>query len=105
MLGPLATFPEPHTYDLCATHAMRLTVPQGWEVIRLVGDLVERGEVDDLLAVADAVSARPPARVSESQRRQDGEDEENRFSGTAGGRPATKPAPLGRPQLRVLRDI
>ncbi|WP_116114157.1 DUF3499 domain-containing protein [Austwickia chelonae] len=105
VLGPLATFAEPHTYDLCATHAMRLTVPQGWEVVRLVGDLVERGEVDDLLAVADAVSARPPVRGTEPRRQPTEPDEEDRLSGAAGGRPATKPAPLGRPQLRVLRDI
>lgn len=64
VLGPLATYAEPHTYDLCATHGMRLTVPRGWEVIRLIGELVERDETDDLLAVADAVSERPRERGS-----------------------------------------
>lgn len=104
VLGPLATFAEPHTYDLCATHAMRLTVPRGWEVVRLVGDLVERDDTDDLLAVADAVSERPRARGSEARRR--GEDEEAEAAGEAvpGVRVSRKPAPLGRPQLRVLRD-
>jgi hypothetical protein len=34
VLGPLATFSEPHSYDLCVAHGQRLTVPQGWNVIR-----------------------------------------------------------------------
>ncbi|MTA36040.1 MAG: DUF3499 family protein, partial [Actinobacteria bacterium] len=33
VLGPLATFSEPHSYDLCETHGKRLTVPNGWSVI------------------------------------------------------------------------
>lgn len=54
VLGPLATFAEPHTYDLCANHAARLTVPRGWEVLRLA--LPSRQpSPDDLLALAEAV--------------------------------------------------
>lgn len=34
VLGPLATSAEPHSYDLCGRHAERLSVPQGWQVIR-----------------------------------------------------------------------
>lgn len=34
VLGPLSVTAEPHTYDLCAIHAERLSVPQGWQVIR-----------------------------------------------------------------------
>jgi hypothetical protein len=34
VLGPLATAAEPHSYDLCERHAERLSVPQGWQVIR-----------------------------------------------------------------------
>ena len=30
VVGPLATFAEPHTYDLCANHAEGLTAPRGW---------------------------------------------------------------------------
>lgn len=109
VLGPLATYAEPHTYDLCATHGTRLTVPLGWEVVRLVGELVEPEEDADLLAVADAVDARPRARGSEARRRRAeaaGELDEGAAEAAAGqnARPATKPAPLGRPQLRVLRD-
>ncbi len=56
VLGPLATYAEPHTYDLCARHAERLTVPRGWEVVRLSGDYVPPPPTsDDLLALADAV--------------------------------------------------
>jgi hypothetical protein len=62
VLGPLATFAEPHCYDLCATHAERLTVPRGWEVVRLAPEVFDVGPShDDLLALADAVreAARP----------------------------------------------
>ena len=38
VLGPLATYAEPHSYDLCAEHAERLTAPRGWEVVRLAPD-------------------------------------------------------------------
>jgi hypothetical protein len=34
VLGPLALTHEPHTYDLCAIHADRLSAPQGWQVVR-----------------------------------------------------------------------
>ena len=56
VLGPLAQLAEPHCYDLCDTHASRLTVPRGWEVVRLQPQFVERGpSPDDLSALADAV--------------------------------------------------
>lgn len=64
VLGPLATYAEPHSYDLCAGHAVRLTAPQGWEVVRLDSDgYVPAPEQDDLLAVVDAVreTRTPPA--------------------------------------------
>lgn len=34
VLGPLSLIHEPHTYDLCAIHAERLSAPQGWQVVR-----------------------------------------------------------------------
>jgi hypothetical protein len=56
VLGPLATYAEPHAYDLCAVHGERLSAPRGWEVLRLATDLHDRGPTnDDLLALADAV--------------------------------------------------
>ena len=62
VVGPLATFSEPHSYDLCEFHAERLTVPRGWEVVRHEMDTEDAGPTgDDLLALADAVreAARP----------------------------------------------
>ncbi|WP_183062030.1 DUF3499 domain-containing protein [Motilibacter peucedani] len=62
VLGPLATYAEPHCYDLCAEHAERLTAPRGWEVVRLaLGSAAPPLPVDDLEALADAVreAARP----------------------------------------------
>ena len=66
VLGPLATYAEPHTYDLCAEHATRLTAPRGCDVVRLVTDYPEPEPTpEDLLALADAVREagrpRPPA--------------------------------------------
>jgi hypothetical protein len=34
VLGPLSITPEPHSYDLCAVHAERLSAPRGWQIIR-----------------------------------------------------------------------
>ena len=66
MLGPLSQLAEPHSYDLCAEHAERLTAPRGWEVVRLTPRFVETGpSPDDLSALAEAVReagrVRPPA--------------------------------------------
>jgi len=56
VLGPLALRAEPGTYDLCPVHSRSLSVPRGWEVIRLPGDLdTPRASTDDLMALADAV--------------------------------------------------
>ena len=56
VLGPLATYAEPHTYDLCSAHATRLTAPRGWDVVRLATEYPEpQPSTDDLLALADAV--------------------------------------------------
>ena len=55
VVGPLATQPEPHCYDLCRHHAGALSVPRGWEVIRLDIDTEPEPSTDDLLALADAV--------------------------------------------------
>lgn len=62
VLGPLATYAEPHAYDLCDLHSERLSAPRGWEVLRLAVDPRSQGpSEDDLLALADAVreAARP----------------------------------------------
>jgi hypothetical protein len=62
VVGPLATFAEPHSYDLCEEHALGLTVPRGWEVLRHAGEFpAPIPHADDLEALADAV--REAARV------------------------------------------
>jgi hypothetical protein len=106
VLGPLATYAEPHCYDLCAEHSERLTAPRGWEVVRLAVDTratVPSG--DDLEALADAVreAARTPPRAPPR--------------GPAGDEPRRgvpgQPAPAGgsdpievarRAHLRILRS-
>lgn len=55
VLGPLAAYVEPHCYDLCASHADRLTVPRGWDVVRLPPGPAEAEAADDLEALANAV--------------------------------------------------
>ena len=91
VLGPLATYAEPHCYDLCAVHGERLTAPRGWEVMRLADVADQTGpSLDDLLALANAVreAARPAM---------------ERALAASPGPPRS--APVGRRgHLRVLRD-
>ncbi|GAA1923728.1 DUF3499 domain-containing protein [Streptomyces sodiiphilus] len=99
VLGPLATYAEPHCYDLCAEHSERLTAPRGWEVVRLAVDTsTARPSGDDLEALADAVreAARTPQRGTPPE-------------GPAGGpsRGGNEPDPMEvarRGHLRILRS-
>ena len=62
VLGPLATYAEPHCYDLCDMHSERLTAPRGWEIVRITPDPdALKPTSDDLEALANAVreAARP----------------------------------------------
>ena len=74
VVGPLAAFAEPHTYDLCEPHARSLTAPRGWELVRHDGDFAPPAPTtDDLVALADAVReaarpAAPPPRPEEHDR-------------------------------------
>lgn len=63
VMGPLAAYPEPHSYDLCEAHSERLTVPRGWEVVRMLRTGETPPPRDDLVAIAEA--------VTESERRVD----------------------------------
>ncbi len=68
VVGPLAAFPEPHTYDLCERHARGLTAPRGWELVRHEGEFEPPPPTtDDLVALAEAVreAARPKPREEE----------------------------------------
>jgi hypothetical protein len=98
VLGPLATYAEPHCYDLCARHSARLTAPLGWEVVRLEIAEPAGPTADDLEALADAVreAARPvPA--------------SHTISSSAGGSASSAGAGVGGPSqgrrghLRVLQ--
>jgi len=93
VLGPLATYAEPHSYDLCQPHAGSLSAPIGWEVLRLAPDPeAARPSGDDLLALADAVreAGRPPAGTP---------------VGTHGSEPVGGAVEVGRRgHLRVLRS-
>lgn len=91
VLGPLSTAAEPHAYDLCELHAGRLTVPRGWQVVRLVTEFEPAPpSYDDLSALADAVR------------------EASRHRPTT--RPAARPAPVthhladvSRPSFEIVR--
>ena len=92
VLGPLATYAEPHTYDLCAEHATRLTAPRGWEVVRLATEYPNpQPSTDDLLALADAVreAGRPRTSAPAPPPVDNG--------------PAVVPGEVRRGHLRVLR--
>lgn len=68
VVGPLAAYAEPHTYDLCERHARGLTAPRGWQLVRPEGEFwPEPSTPDDLVALAEAVreAARPAARADE----------------------------------------
>lgn len=86
VVGPLATYSEPHSYDLCEEHALRLTAPRGWEVVRHQGEFAApEPSVDDLTALAEAV----------------------REAGRADVTPVVSDVPIGthrRGHLRVLPD-
>ncbi|MFI8967068.1 DUF3499 domain-containing protein [Streptomyces sp. NPDC053493] len=96
VLGPLATYAEPHCYDLCAEHSERLTAPRGWEVVRLSdAGAPARPSGDDLEALANAVreAARPQERAAEAG------------GGKGGGARGGDPVEIGRRgHLRVLRS-
>jgi hypothetical protein len=68
VVGPLAVNPEPHSYDLCESHARSLTTPRGWELVRYDGEFEPPPPTtDDLVALADAVreAARPAPRQAD----------------------------------------
>ncbi|WP_345342089.1 DUF3499 domain-containing protein [Rhodococcus olei] len=56
VVGPLATVDEPHSWDLCESHASRITAPKGWELVRYEGGFSSpTPDEDDLTALAEAV--------------------------------------------------
>jgi len=56
VLGPLAMYAEPHSYDLCESHSEKLTLPNGWSVLKIEPESDPAGpSEDDLMAIANAV--------------------------------------------------
>lgn len=74
VVGPLATSAEPHSWDLCELHAVRITAPLNWELVRHESRFaVGEPDEDDLTALAEAVreagrADRVPAKDPGSQR-------------------------------------
>ena len=117
VLGPLAVYVDPHSWDLCEMHAARLVVPRGWDVVRLPPDPA-RERADDLEALANivrdvgraeraAAQARPVAPPRQAPMRQ----QEPRQPDPRQGRPGTGAEPVGqgvevgrRGHLRVVRS-
>ena len=68
VLGPLATYAEPHCYDLCDEHSKRLTPPQGWELVTLETDPASlKPSSADLAALADVVRQAGATAVTTSE--------------------------------------
>ena len=111
VIGPLATSRDPHSWDLCVSHAGRITAPRGWELVRHSGPLATNPDEDDLIALAEAVREGRDAVAAPVNGFHD-------FGGQHGGSPSAAPAggvlaqaeqrPAGsgrrRGHLRVLPD-
>jgi hypothetical protein len=96
VLGPLAVYVDPHSWDLCEMHAARLVVPRGWDVVRLPKDPAQE-RADDLEALANVV--RDVARTE----RASAERASAERAGLERGAPA-RPAPPVR-QAEPLRQV
>ncbi|MHA7155927.1 DUF3499 domain-containing protein [Arthrobacter sp. TMN-50] len=97
VLGPLATYAEPHCYDLCTTHAERLTVPRGWEVVRLaLPSTPQAPHPDDLVALVNAVREAATDRSQDTGPAVRGSKESLEPPANAGG--------VRRGHLRILRE-
>lgn len=105
VVGPLATYAEPHTYDLCTEHAERLTPPRGWDIVRLTldGDAPVPSPSmalclgDDLAAIADAVREEPATASVPAPRRTRGEQVPTPAAGWEAG--------VSRGHLRAVRML
>ncbi len=101
VIGPLAAFAEPHTYDLCEPHARSLTAPRGWELVRHDGEYEPPPpSIDDLVALAEAVreAARPGTRRDEHEPPGPGRS----GTGRSGDVPGSGPPVGRRGHLRVI---
>jgi hypothetical protein len=82
VVGPLATVSEPHSWDLCVSHAGRITAPRGWELVRHAGPLpagreapvggFATGFTDPVTGAHGGALMAPPAPRSDSSGRKRG---------------------------------
>ncbi|MFC9514229.1 DUF3499 domain-containing protein [Nocardiaceae bacterium NPDC056970] len=100
VVGPLATVAEPHSWDLCETHASRITAPKGWELVRYEGGFSSSTpDEDDLTALAEAVRE---AGLGERPRGDDGSQEPRSGASAPSAPPTVRTGRRG--HLRVLPD-
>ncbi|AVP69553.1 DUF3499 family protein [Rhodococcus hoagii] len=100
VVGPLATVAEPHSWDLCETHASRITAPKGWELVRYEGGFSSSTpDEDDLTALAEAVRE---AGLGERPRTDDGSPESRSGASVPSAPPTVRTGRRG--HLRVLPD-
>lgn len=96
VIGTLSPVPLPGAFDLCVDHAQSVTVPIGWQMIRLKTEFEPVApSTDDLTALADAIREAsrkdvPPPRPAQREIRRTAMD----ISAT--------PRPRPRPQLSVV---
>ncbi|WP_433606121.1 DUF3499 domain-containing protein [Prescottella agglutinans] len=100
VVGPLATVAEPHSWDLCETHASRITAPKGWELVRYEGGFSSSTpDEDDLTALAEAVRE---AGLGERPRTDAGSSESRPGAVSPSAPPTARTGRRG--HLRVLPD-
>lgn len=105
VVGPLSAVQDPHAWDLCAAHALRITAPRGWDLVRHP-DIDISAEDSDLTALLDAVTGGPvggrgsSALVDADRLRRLGVAD----PGSALADVPTGPADTSRPHLRVVQD-
>ncbi|MGH3266746.1 MAG: DUF3499 domain-containing protein [Trebonia sp.] len=114
VLGPLAGYVDPHSWDLCEMHAARLVVPRGWDVVRLPPDPAQE-RADDLEALANVVRevgrAERAAKQSQVQSRPVVQPRSGQPRQATRSTAAAEPEPVGqgvevgrRGHLRVVRS-
>lgn len=92
VIGPLPPSRTPHSYDLCVDHARSFTVPNGWTITHLPGEIRES---DDVLALARALAepSEPSDRATAHNRPHPASQPRSADQGAAAGR-----------HLRVVRS-
>jgi len=111
VLGPLAAYVDPHSWDLCEMHAARLVVPRGWDVVRLPPDPAQE-RADDLEALANIVRdvgraerAAQPRPVAQPRQAQPRQAPPPRSAAAAAAEPVGQGVEVGRRgHLRVVRS-